>query len=231
MQNSWKFIYAGVSFSVKLKVVGWKETPVHLHSCEFCEIFKNNYLVVNVQPASDILGYPYVGISSAMWTLKKCTVFSRYFCIFSLQIDFRILQSLRCTTSGVYLEPYQTSTMQKRSIIDIWQGSKYVSAASFFNISYFPEFLRLDTWINIWTFCFSSENVQLLCSCDINQKCNIFYWFPNHLLYIDHGNTKFSYICTIEMRKSLLWKISRGNAKLIYTNNKNKKAIMKTRTG
>ena len=185
-----------------------------------------------MQPASDILGYPSVGISSAMCTLKKCTVFSRYFCIFSFQIDFRILHSLSCTTSGVYLEPYQTSTIQKPTIIDIWQGSKYVSAVSFLNISYFPEFLCVDTWINIWTFCFSSENVPLFCSCDINQKCNIFYWFPNHLLYIDHGNTKFSYIYMIEMWKSLLWKISRGNARLICTNNKNnKKAIIKTRTG
>ena len=51
-----------------------------------------------------------------------------------------ILES--CTTSGVYLEQYQTSMMnllaalfsQKRSIIDIWQGSKYSSAALFLNI-------------------------------------------------------------------------------------------------
>ena len=42
----------------------------------------------------------------------------------------------------VYLEPYQTSVtkllaivfLQKCSIIDIWQGSKYGSAVSFFNI-------------------------------------------------------------------------------------------------
>ena len=98
----------------------------------------------------------------------------------------------------------------KRSIKDIWPGSKYVSATSFFNIFFFRGFLHLHTWINIWTFCFSSESVQLLCSRDVN-----------HLLYIDHGNIKFSYIYTIEMRKSSLRKTSRWNAKLIYTVNKN----------
>ena len=49
----------------------------------------------------------------------------------------------------------------------------------------------------------------------------MFHWFPNHLLYIDNGNTKFSYIYTIEMRKSSLRKTSRWNARLIYTINKN----------
>ena len=107
--------------------------------------------------------------------------------------------------------------MQKRSIIDISQGSKYVSTASIFNIFHFPGFLCLYTWINIWTFCFSSESVQLHCSRDVNQICNIFYWFPNNLFYIDHRNTKFLYICTIKMRKSSLWKNWRWNARLIYT--------------
>ena len=54
--------------------------------------------------------------------------FLQHFGIHSLQIDFRILYNLR----SVYLEPYQTSMMQKRSIIDIWQGFKYGSAALFF---------------------------------------------------------------------------------------------------
>ena len=53
-----------------------------------------------------------------------------------------LVQVCSCTTSGVYLEPYQTSMMkllavvfsQKCSIIDIWQGSKYGSAVSLFNI-------------------------------------------------------------------------------------------------
>ena len=70
---------------------------------------------------------------------------------------------------------------------------------------------------------FSSESVQLLCSCDVNQKCKIFHWFPNHVFYIGHGNTRFSYVYTIEMRKSPLWKTSRWNARLIYTINKNNK--------
>ena len=69
-----------------------------------------------------------------------------------------------------------------------------------------------------------------------NQKYyTILHWFPNHLLYIDHGNTKVSYIYTIEMRKSSLWKTSRWNARLIYTinksnnenNNKNQASITK----
>ena len=48
-----------------------------MHSCEFCAIFKNDYLVVYVQTAaSDALGYPYVGLSSAKSTLKKWTTFN-----------------------------------------------------------------------------------------------------------------------------------------------------------
>ena len=51
---------------MKLKVPGWKETPVQVHVCEFCCIFKNNYVVLHVRTAaSDILGYPYVEICSA----------------------------------------------------------------------------------------------------------------------------------------------------------------------
>ena len=53
-----------------------------------------------------------------------------------------LVQVRSCTTSGVYLEPYQTPMTkllavvfsQKCSIIDIWQGSKYGSAVSYFNI-------------------------------------------------------------------------------------------------
>ena len=86
----------------------------------------------------------------------------------------------------------------------------------------FSHFLCLDTWVNIWTFCFASESLQLICLCDVNQRYYmIYYWFPHHLLYIDHGNTKFSYIYTTEMRQSSLWKTSKWNARLIYTINKN----------
>ena len=136
-QNSQKAIYAGVSFLIKSKIAGWKKTPVQVHSFEFWENFKN-YLVWHVQTAaSDILGYLYVGISSARSTLKKCTVFSSILVFIHFKL---ILES--CATSGVYLEPYQTSMTKllavvfslKCSIIDIWQRSKYGSAVSFFNI-------------------------------------------------------------------------------------------------
>ena len=48
---------------------------------------------------------------------------------------------------------------------------------------------------------FSLERVPLRCSRDVNKKYKTFYWFPDHLLYIDHGNTKFSYVNATEMRK------------------------------
>ena len=128
---------------------------MQVHSCEFCCIFESDYVVVHMLTAAfDILGYPYVEVSSSRSTLKKCTVFSSILVF----IHFRlILES--CTTSGVYLEQYETSMMkllavvfsQKRSIIDIWQGSKYGFAASFFNI--FPLlFGYLDECMNILFF-------------------------------------------------------------------------------
>ena len=95
-------------------------------------------LVVHVRTAtSDILGYSYIEIYSAKSTFKKCTVFSSILVFIHFKL---ILES--CTTSVVYLQPYQTDTMKllavaflkKRSIIDIWQGSKCGSAVSFFNI-------------------------------------------------------------------------------------------------
>ena len=191
---------------MKLKVAGWKETLVRANSCEFCRFFKDDYVVVHVQTAaSDILGYPYAEISSTRSTLKKCTVFSSIM----LFIHFiLILES--CTTSGVYLQSYQTSMMQllavvflqKRSIVDIWQGSKYGSAASFLNIFPLSLFWYLSEYINIlFFFCKSAANLFMWRK---QKYYTIFHWFPNHFLYIDHGNTKFSYIYTIEMRKSSL---------------------------
>ena len=64
----------------------------------------------------------------------------------------------------MYLEPYQTSMMkllaaafsQKRYIIDIWQGSKYGSAASFFNIFSISLLGYLNKYMNIL---FSSKSV------------------------------------------------------------------------
>ena len=148
-QNSQKAIYTGVSFSVKLKVVGWKETPAQVYSSEFCENFKTDYLVVYVQTtAFDILGYPCVGIYSTRSISKKCIVF------FSILVIIYFKLSLEsCTISGVYLEPYQTSMMLKRSIIDIWQGSKYGSAVLlFFYIFPLSLFGYLNEYMNILFF-------------------------------------------------------------------------------
>ena len=167
---------------------------MQVHSYKFCFTFKNSYLVVHVQTAAfDItLGYPYVEIFYARSTLKKCPVFSSILVFIYLKL---ILES--CKTSGVYLKQYQTSMMklsvvlfsQKRCIINIWLSSKYGFASSFFNT--FP----LSLYMSIFS---SSECVQLLCSVDVNQKYyTIFHWFPSYLLYIDHGNTKFSFIYTM----------------------------------
>ena len=160
MQNSPKSIYACVSFLMKLKAAGWKETPVQVHSCEFCFFFKNDFVVVNVRIAvSDILRYPCVEISSARSTFKKCTVFSSILVFIHFKL---ILES--CTTSVVYLQPYQTSMMkllavaffQKRPIIDIWQGSKCGSAASFFNIFPLSLFWYLSEYMSILFFFWKS---------------------------------------------------------------------------
>ena len=171
--------------------------------------------------APDILGYPYVKISSTRSTLKKCTVFSSILEFIHFKL---ILKS--CTTSGVYLEQYYTSMMkplavvfsQKHSIIDIWQGSKYGSAVSFFNIFPLSLFGYLNEYTNIFFFFWKCAATLLMWhkSKIMWQKYfTIFHWFPNYLLYIDHGNTKFSYIYTIGKPKSSLWKTSRWNAKLI----------------
>ena len=69
-------------------------------------------------------------------------------------------------------------------------------------------------------FCFSSGSVEVICSCDVNQKYTIFQCFPN---YVIHWPWKYQFanIYMTEMRKSSLWKTSRWNARLIYTINKN----------
>ena len=115
-----------------------------MHSCEFCKIYKNDYLVHLPNYRFSYLGYPCLGISSTRSTLKKCTVFSSIlvFIHFKLILEF-------CATSGVYLEPYQTSMMQKRSIIDIWQGFKYGSTALFLKYS---SFGYLNEYMNILFF-------------------------------------------------------------------------------
>ena len=136
--------------------------------------------------ASDILGYTYVGISSTRSTLKKCTVFSSILVF----IHFKLLLEC-CRTWGVYLEAYQTSMMQKRSVIDIWQGSKYDCATSFFKYLTLSSFGYLNKYMNILFFFWKRATTLLTW-----RKSNI-------------------YIYTIEM--------SRWNARLIYTINKNNK--------
>ena len=108
---------------------------------------------------------------------------------------------------------------QKQSTTDIWQDSKYGSAAWF---SYFPTFFGSILEWPYERLVFLLKNGQLLCSRDVNWKYHeICYWFPDHLLDIGHGNIKFSYIYTIEMWKSSIWKTSRWNARLIDTIDKN----------
>ena len=108
---------------------------------------------------------------------------------------------------------------QKRSTTDIWQDSKYGSAAWFL---YFSTFFGSILEWPYERLVFLLKNGQLLCSRDVNWKYHeICYWFPDHLLDIGHGNIKFSYIYTIEMWKSSIWKTSRWNARLIDTIDKN----------
>ena len=88
----------------------------------------------------------YIGISSIRSTLTKWTVFSSILAFIHFIL---ILES--CATSGVHLEPYQTSMMkllaivlsQKCTIINIWQGNTYDSADLFLNI--FP--ISFFAWI------------------------------------------------------------------------------------
>ena len=171
-QNSQKDIYAGVFFSMTFKVACWKKTPVQVHFCEFYEIFKTDYVVTHVQTAaSDILVYPYLRISSVTSTLKKCTVFSSILVFIHFKL---ILES--CTTSGVYLEPYQTSMTKLLAIVFLQKYSIITLTGKVLNTVLQPrfliffQFLYLDTWMNMQTFCFSSGSVQLLCSPDVNRK-------------------------------------------------------------
>ena len=126
-----------------------------MHSCEFCKNFrinKNDYLVHVWTTASDIMGYPYVAVSCARSTLKKCTVF----CCILVFIHFKLILESWCRNSPVMIFGKVLRTiLQPRCLI-------------------FIHFLRLDTWMNIWTFCFSSESV--------NQKF-FFTWRKSKILY------------------------------------------------
>ena len=84
--------------------------------------------------------------------------FLQHLGIHSLGIHKLILES--CTTSGVYLKQYQAFMMkllavvflQKCFITYIWQGSKYGSAASFFNIFPLSLFDYLNEYMKILFF-------------------------------------------------------------------------------
>ena len=144
-------LYIQVSFFNKVEGCWLKRNSgsgAFLWIFEFCKMFKNDYLVVHAQTAaSNIVGYPYTGISSTRSTLKKCTVFSSILVFIHFEW---ILES--STTSGVYLESYQTSMMQKRSIIDIRLCSKYSSGASLFNNFPLSSFGYLNEYMNILLF-------------------------------------------------------------------------------
>ena len=164
-----------------------------MRSCEFCEIFKNDCLVVHVWTAalhkkwSFPLRIPLVNVTKSAGNCGSSHIYWRnpqwktsffvQFWFWYLGISLRrdILCKVRieeifsstfvfihfklildsCTTLGVYSEPYQTSMMkvlavvfsQKCSIIDIGQGSKYCSAASF--LKYFSTFF---VWILEWIY-------------------------------------------------------------------------------
>ena len=127
-------IYAGVSFSIKLKVVGWKETLAHMHSYEFCEIFKKDCLLVNWR-------FWYLGIYLRRDILFQVHIdemhsFLQHFGIPLFQIDFRVFHNLR----GVFrtiLNIYDS----ERSITDIWQG---------FKTSLQPRFLTFSNFLTLF---------------------------------------------------------------------------------
>ena len=134
--------------------------------------------------------------------------FLEHFGINSFEIDFAILRNF----SGVFT----TILNIYDEVLSRFIFGKVLNTALLLGFLIFFHFLCLDTWVNVWTFCFSSESLQLISSCDVNQKCYIiFHWFPNHLLYTNMEITKFSYIYTTDLRKSSLWKTSRWNA--LYT--------------
>ena len=107
--------------------------------------------------ASVILGYPLTKSR-----LKKYTVFSSIWVFIHFKL---IIES--CTTSRVYLVPYQKPMMQNApvSIFGKFQ-IRLCSTATFF-WCFCTFFVWILEW-TIWTFCFSSESIQLLCSHDLN---------------------------------------------------------------
>ena len=122
----------------------------------------------------------------------------------------------------MHLEPYQTSLMNLYFLLYFCintpslQFGKVLNTALHLPFNIFP--LSLLGYVN--------EYMNILFSfwkCAAKKQYKTFYWFPYRSLYMDHGNTKCSYIYTIKMWKILPWKTSRWNATLIYTINKNNK--------
>ena len=120
----------------------------------------------------------------------------------SLLVEKTPVQVHSCTTPGVYLEPYQTYMtkllvdvfLQKCTIIDIWQGSKYGSAASLFNIfsisllGYLNEYMNIffslkvctyfahATWIKNVRYFIGSQNICFILTMEI-PNFHIFIWY------------------------------------------------------
>ena len=148
-------MYANVSFSIKLQVVGWKKTPVQVRYCEFYVVSKNDYLVEHVQTvASDILGYPYVGylLQGPYW---GNAVFSSILTLIHFKINFRVLHNLKGvfrTVSNIYDEAFSQKyfTVFSRCIFaEMLQGfDRVLHTALQPSFFIFFHFLRLDTWMN-----------------------------------------------------------------------------------
>ena len=79
-----------------------------MHYCELCVIFKSDYLVEHVSiVASDIFGYPYVGISCKVH-IEEIS-FLQHFGTHWFQINFRVFRNLKGvfrTISNIYDEAF-----------------------------------------------------------------------------------------------------------------------------
>ena len=143
---------------MKLKVAGWKETTLLVHSCEFCHIFKNDYVLVHVRTAgSDILGYAYVEITSARFTLTKYTVFSRILVFIHFKL---ILES--STTSGVYLIQYKTSIMKLLVVLFSQKRSSFKRSFSPKETVFLLYTFNDIASFNFFKFCWFKQSINTL---------------------------------------------------------------------
>ena len=122
----------------------------------------------------------------------------------------------------MHLEPYETSLMNLYFLLHFCRNApslqfgKVLNTALQLVFNIFPPSLLgyVNEYMNILFF---------FRNCAAKKHYKTFCWFPYRSLYMDHGNNNCSYIYTIKMRKSLPWKTSRWNARLIYTINKKNK--------